>query len=303
MPDPPSDERTDSQFQPPSRTATVDRLTVYPIKSLDGRSVESVEIVENGGLAGDREFALFDADGEYVNGKRERRVHRIRASYEGEGPRIDAVELSTADTEPRRFTVDGLADGSAADGDGGTDGTAADWLAERLGTPVSLARDPAGGFPDDTTASGPTVISTATIQEVATWFDGIDAAGMRRRLRPNIELGGVPPFWEDHLFADRDHHVAFTIGGVPVHGVNPCQRCVVPSRDPETGEAYEGFRATFIEKRRETMPSWSGGEWFDHEFRLMVNTMVPPSAWGRSLSVGQTVEVGRPIAAESAADP
>jgi len=267
---------------------TVDRLTIYPIKSLDGRSVDSVSLVENGGLAGDREFALFDADGEYVNGKRERRVHRIRADYEGDGARIDAVELSTDDSEPHRFEADELTDG----------GEAVDWLAERVGYPVSLARDPAGGFPDDTHASGPTVISTATIETVASWFDGISTDGMRRRLRANIELGGVPAFWEDRLFADRDQHVEFTIGETAVRGVNPCQRCVVPSRDPDTGAEYGGFQSTFVEKRRETMPEWSGGNWFDHDFRLMVNTMVPQSEWGETISVGDVVEVGRTVPAE-----
>ncbi|MFO7832569.1 MAG: MOSC N-terminal beta barrel domain-containing protein [Halohasta sp.] len=267
---------------------TVDRLMTYPIKSLDGRSVDSVSIVEHGGLAGDREFALFDADGEYVNGKRERRIHRIRADYEGDSARIDAVGLSTADTEPQRFTADQLAD----------DGAAVDWLGERVGYPVSLARDPAGGFPDDTHASGPTIISTGTIETVASWFDGISTDEMRRRLRANIELGSVPAFWEDHLFADRDHHVEFSIGDVSFRGVNPCQRCVVPSRDPDTGEEYDGFQSTFVEKRRATMPEWSGGDWFDHDFRLMVNTMVPQSEWGETVAVGDSVAIGETVPAE-----
>jgi hypothetical protein len=267
---------------------TVDRLTIYPIKSLDGRSVESVPIVNNGGLAGDREFALFGSEDNYVNGKRERQIHSIRATYDGDGARIDAVELTTTETEPQRFTADELAD----------NGAAVDWLSEQVGYPVSLARDPDGGFPDDTHASGPTIISTATIETVASWFDGISASEMRRRLRPNIELGGVPAFWEDHLFADRDHRVEFSIGEVSFHGVNPCQRCVVPSRDPDTGEEYEGFQSTFVEKREETMPEWSGGEWFDHDFRLMLNTMVPESEWGEKIAVGDTVEVGQPIPAD-----
>ena len=287
MPDTSSDERTDIQFQPSTRTATVDRLTIYPIKSLAGRSIQSVEIVTNGGLAGDREFALFDADDEYVNGKRERRVHRIRATYEGSGAQVDAVELSTDDSEPRRFDADELADGAAVG-----------WLAEQVGYPVSLARDPEGGFPDDTHASGPTIISTATIETAASWFDGISTNDMRRRLRANVELGGVPAFWEDHLFADRSHHVTFAIGDVAFRGVNPCQRCVVPSRDPDTGEEYDGFRQRFIQKRRETMPEWSGGDWFDHEFRLMVNTMVPQSEWGEAINVGDTVAVGQVVPTE-----
>jgi len=68
----------------------------------------------------------------------------------------------------------------------------ADWLGEWFGYPVTLDRNREGGFPDDTTASGPTIISEATIETVAGWFDGADPAGMRR-LRPNIVLGGVPP--------------------------------------------------------------------------------------------------------------
>ena len=266
---------------------TVDRLTIYPIKSLDGRSVGSVEIVENGGLAGDREFALFDDDDNYVNGKRERRIHRLSANYEGGGARIDAVGLS-AGAESRRFETDELTGGGAV----------VDWLGEQIGYPVSLARDPDGGFPDDTHASGPTIISTSTIETVASWFDGVDTEGMRRRLRPNIELGGVPAFWEDHLFADRDHHVQFAIGDASFRGVNPCQRCVVPSRDPDTGEEYDGFRQTFIEKRRETMPDWSGGDWFDHDFRLMLNTMVSQSEWGKTIAVGDELDVGRTVPAE-----
>ena len=267
---------------------TVDRLTIYPIKSLDGRSVKSVSIVDNGGLAGDREFALFDGEDNYVNGKRERVIHSIRVTYEGDGPRIDAVELSTTGTGPQRFTAGKLATGGAA----------VDWLGEQIGYPVSLKRDPDGGFPDDTYASGPTIISTATIETVASWFDGIGGAEMRRRLRPNIELGGVPAFWEDHLFADRNHHVEFSIGEASFRGVNPCQRCVVPSRDPDTGVEYEGFQSTFVEKRAETMPEWSGDDWFDHQFRLMLNTMVPQSEWGKRIAVGDSVAVGETVRAE-----
>jgi uncharacterized protein YcbX len=268
----------------PAYSPTVDRLTIYPIKSLDGRSVESVSIVDNGGLAGDREFALFDSEDNYVNGKREQQIHRISADYEGDHPRMDAVRLSTDGSEPHRFTVDELEDGEALN-----------WLSDHVGYPVSIARDPAGGFPDDTAASGPTIISTATIETVASWFDEICVESMRRRLRPNIELGGVPAFWEDRLFADRNHHVAFSIGDVSFRGVNPCQRCIVPSRDPDTGEEYEGFQSTFINKREETLPEWSGGDWFDHYFRLMLNTMVPQSEWGGTISIGDSVEVGQAV--------
>ncbi|ESS08114.1 MAG: Fe-S protein [uncultured archaeon A07HN63] len=274
---------------PTPASATVERISIYPIKSLDGRSVERVEIVTNGGLAGDREYALFDSDGDYVNGKNDQRVHPISASYAGETASPDSVTLSTPDKDATRFDL-GTVNGDAS-------APLADWLAEWFGYPVTLDRNREGGFPDDTTAAGPTIISEATIETVAGWFDGIEPEGMRRRLRPNIVLGGVPAFWEDHLFADRDSRVRFSIGDVAFLGVNPCQRCVVPSRDPDTGDEIEGFNERFIDNRRATMPDWSGGDWFDHDFRLMVNTAVPEASWGETIAVGDEVTVGETVPA------
>ncbi|WP_224335564.1 MOSC domain-containing protein [Haloprofundus halobius] len=260
--------------------ATLRRIFVYPIKSLDAKSVDTATIVENGGLDGDRQFALFDAQGRYVNGKRNRDTHRLRSTVDFER---ETVRLDPPEGEARTFSLDG--------------DELTDWLSTSFGEPVSLGRERAGGFPDDTDASGPTIISTATIRELASWYPGIGAESMRRRLRPNLEVDGVPPFWEDRLFAGRDEVVAFTVGDdesgekVTFEGVNPCQRCVVPSRDPDTGEEYGGFRERFVEKRRETMPEWSGGDWFDHHFRVMVNTRVDEADWGETLSVGDEVAI------------
>jgi uncharacterized protein YcbX len=274
---------------PPTESATVEQLSIYPIKSFEARPVERVEIVTNGGLAGDREYALFDSDGDYVNGKNDRQVHPIRATYDGDTARAESVTLATPDGEPRQFELDAVdSDASAA---------LTDWLSEWFGYPVTLDRNRKGGFPDDTTASGPTIVSEATIETVAGWFDGIDPEGMCRRLRPNIVLGGVPAFWEDHLFADRASRVRFSIGDVDFFGVNPCQRCVVPSRDPDTGEEVEGFNETFIEQRRATMPDWSGGDWFNHDFRLMINTGVPEASWGETIAVGDELTVGETVPA------
>lgn len=267
-----------------TQTATVDRLTVYPIKSLDGHSVAQVELVTNGGLAGDREYALFDSGSDYVNGKRETQVHPLSASYDTESASVESVTLSAPETASHTF---GLS--SKVDTAGPTALT--DWLTDYFGYPVTLQRNREGGFPDDTEASGPTIISTATIETVASWFDGISPNEMRRRLRANIEIGGVDAFWEDRLFADRSHQVEFTIGGVAFFGVNPCQRCVVPTRDPDTGEETPGFRERFINKREETLPPWADEAWYDHYFRLMVNTFVPEETVGRELRVGNEVEM------------
>ncbi|QIB74715.1 MOSC domain-containing protein [Halogeometricum borinquense] len=263
------------------QTAVVRRLTTFPVKSLDGCDRESVRIVRNGGLDGDREFALFDESGDYVNGKRERAVHRIDADF---APDTRMLRLAVSD---RAETFDVDADRAEL--------TA--FLSDYFDYEVSLRQNREGGFPDDTEASGPTVVSTATLREVASWFDGIDTDGMRRRLRANVEVGAagdevLPAFWEDHLFDERGRVVEFSIGDVQLEGVNPCQRCVVPSRDPDTGAEYDGFRETFIRHRGETKPPWSGGDWFNHDFRLMVNTRVPEESWGETIAVGDEIRVG-----------
>ncbi|PSQ40841.1 MOSC domain-containing protein [Halobacteriales archaeon QS_9_68_42] len=257
-------------------TPTLERVNVYPVKSLDPHdTLQRVEVREDGGLAYDREFAIVEASGEYVNGKNEPRVHELRSWFD---PKAGRLTLCGPDGDPAAFDVDDS---------GGIEA----WLTEFFGRPVELRRDETGGFPDDMLASGPTVVAAATLEAVAGWFGGIDAAGMERRLRPNLVVSGVEPFWEDRLYADRQTAVAFRVGDCEFLGSNPCQRCVVPARDPETGEETPGFRERFVEKRRETLPEWAGEAWFDHHFRLMVNTFVPEPTVGRELRVGDRVEI------------
>ena len=253
---------------------TLERVNVYPVKSLDPHdTLERVEVREDGGLAHDREFAVVEASGEYVNGKNEPRVHELRSWFD---PKAGRLTLRGPDGDPAAF---GVEDRAAIEA----------WLTDFFGRPVELRRDETGGFPDDTLASGPTVIAAATLEAVADWFDGIDAAEMERRLRPNLVVSGVEPFWEDRLYEDAETVVPFDVGGVRLYGVNPCQRCVVPTRDPDTGEETPEFQRTFTEQRQATLPEWASEAWFDHYFRLMVNTNVRQTDWGEQIAVGDSV--------------
>ena len=82
-------------------------------------------------------------------------------------------------------------------------------VSDFLGFPVQLQQNTTMGFPDDTDSSGATIISTATLTEVASWFPGINVDEMRRRMRANMEIDGVPAFWEDGLLAGSGETVAF----------------------------------------------------------------------------------------------
>lgn len=253
---------------------------VHPIKSLDATPVTSATVVENGGLEFDRRYAIVDDDGEYVNGKREPLVHRLRTTVDLD---TAVVTLRGGDDDPRRFHLE--------DDRGDLEA----WLSAFFGRPVSLLRSDEGGFPDDPDASGPTVISTGTLERVASWYDGIDLEGMRRRLRPNLVIDGTPAFWEDRLYEEPGYVVPFTLGGATLHGVNPCQRCVVPTRDPDTGEPTPNFRERFVTRREATLPDWASTAWFDHYFRLMVNTRIPASSWGVDITIGDDLEAGDPV--------
>lgn len=254
---------------------TLERILVYPVKSLDPHTLSQATVRTDGGLSYDREFAIVDSMGAYVNGKNDPRVHRLRSAFD---PAIGELTLDPPDDNPATFDVDDRTELET-------------WLSAYFDTAVELRRDETGGFPDDTLASGPTVISRATLETVADWFDDIDAAEMERRLRPNLVLSDVEPFWEDRLYRDHDTAVEFRIGDCTFIGSNPCQRCVVPTRDPDTGEETPGFRETFIRRRKETLPHWVDDAWYDHYFRLMVNTFVPEEAVGTRIHVGDGVEI------------
>ena len=287
-------------------------LIAYPMKSLDGVAVERAELGPSGALRGDRSYALVEAgvdpetasvggNGGYVNGKREPAIHRLRASYELAGA-TDATPTAVTLERPAR-----VVDGDTVPADEERFALPEDaaeleaWIGEYLGYAVDLVADDAGGFPDDRAAPGPTVVSRATLRTVAGWFDGIaDATEARRRLRPNLVIADAPAFWEDRLFADHGEGVRFTVGDVDVVGVNPCQRCVVPSRHPDTGETLDGFRETFVSNRRDTMPEWTGSDRFDHDFRLMVNTVVPERSWGSTVGVGDGIGIDGTVGLDDA---
>lgn len=224
---------------------------------------------------GDREFAIFDEQGRFVNGKRNAKVHQLRASFN-----LDAktVSLQVQGTRRQVFQIDQERIALET------------WLSHYFGFAVKVECS-LTGFPDDTHASGPTIISTGTLEEVASWLPEISVDQLRLRLRANIEVGEVPPFWEDQLFTTADSVVQFQIGEVRFEGINPCQRCIVPSRDPLTGKVYPSFQKTFVAKRREKLPSWATVSRFNHFFRLATNTYVPESEVGKTLQVGDSIKI------------
>lgn len=252
-------------------------MRVFPFKSLDGVDLAHADLVAPGALRRDRTFALLDRNGNLMNGKRNARVHALRVRFD---PSLTTARFeSAALPHPKTFDLDG----SPAELE--------TWISRHFDEPVTIVRDDAGGFPDDTNAPGPTLISSATLETVASWFDELDVASVRARLRTNIEIAGVPPFWEDRLFEAAGEGIGFTIGEIEFTGINPCQRCVVPSRDPVTGAPLAEFAKTVARERATHLPDWAPRARFDHFYRLAVNTRIASSQWAKSLRVGDRVRL------------
>ena len=253
-------------------------IRLHPIKALDPVAVKEARIGPGGGLEFDRAWALCSADGERVNGKRTAAVHLIRAAY---APDLSSVTLSLPGDRGGIPTKTFDFPGGSAD--------AAQWFSAYFEQSITVRYSPEG-FPDDTAASGPTIISSASLDAVAAWFPGLTSSDMRLRFRTTLELDGVPAFWEDQLFAaDPNTPVRFRVGDVHFEGSHPCARCPVPPRNPHTGAEFTGFQKRFTELRRATFPPWAPQERFDHYYRLATNTRVTPSEAGKSLRVGDLV--------------
>jgi uncharacterized protein len=260
-------------------------IRLHPIKSLDPISVPEARISPSGGLALDRAWALYSVDGKWVNGKRTQAIHLIRAGY---SPDLREVTLSVPG-DRREIPTRTFAFPQAHE-------EAAEWFSVFFDQQI-IVRYSENGFPDDTVASGPTIVSTASLESVSGWFPaspkgfpGITLDEARQRFRATLEINGVPAFWEDQLFGEDERSVVrFKIGEVHFEGSNPCARCPVPPRNPQTGEILEGFQKRFTQLRESTLPPWSPRPRFDHFYRLSTNTRVAPSETNKLLRVGDSL--------------
>jgi hypothetical protein len=261
------------------------KILIYPVKSLDGVEVENARVLASGALQYDREFAIFDEVPNLVNGKRHAKIHLLRASYARSlgtsqfGLSNRTISLQIPGSDSKQFHLN--------DEKQALEMTLSDFF----GFAVTLEQNSFTGFPDDKSSTGPTVISTASLIEVASWFPGLSVDEVRRRMRANIEIAGVPAFWEDQLFTQQDDVVSFRVGDVYFFGVNPCQRCIVPTRDSQLGEAYTNFQKIFAKQRQATLPEWVASSRFNHFYKLSVNTRLSASEAGKILRIGDEVEI------------
>jgi uncharacterized protein YcbX len=215
-------------------------MNIYPIKSARGISLDQSEVDEFG-LCYDRRWMVVDESGEFLSQRSHPRLALVVPSIRDGALRIDAPGMATLETSldpapivATRVTV--WCDVCAATWLGET---AARWFSEYLGCACSLVHMAA----DVMRPADPAFAPSGARVSFADGFPFLliseeSLADLNRRLaeplpmnrfRPNLVVAGGAAY-------DEDHWRRIEIGGVKLHVVKPCGRCVVTTTDQATGE-------------------------------------------------------------------
>ncbi len=251
------------------------RITIYPIKSLDGHELTAAKLLDSGALAGDRQFRLVDSEGKSVSVRNTRELTQVRCEFAADLSRVSLTSPSQSVVEFDLFAGES---------------PLAEWFSDFLGRRIAIEQNEVVGFPDDLEASGPTLISTATLDRLHEWLPAIDADEHLRRMRANLLVEADQPFWEDRLVGETAAR-RFAIGDVVLRGEKVCQRCVVPSLDSRTGEPTREFTKQVAKLRESELPSWSPATRFDHFYRVAINTNLDQQQRGRA----NRIAIGMPV--------
>jgi uncharacterized protein YcbX len=252
-------------------------ITIYPIKSLDGVSLSKALITEGGCLLHDREYALSDEEGNFIIGKSNPLVHSLRLEIDFENETVSFRHQQ--ESEWNQFHLQ--KEKSAIQ----------NYLSDFFDTTVVFNQNKTGRFMDISDLSGMTVLSTASLQSISEWFDGMPLEETRKRFRATIEIEGVQAFWEDHLFSTEGRGVEFKIGDVTAFGMSPRARCVVPTRNPNTGEVIHAFPKSFARHRAATLPEFSTLKEYGHHYYLTVNCYLPSTEIGKWINIGDEIKI------------
>jgi uncharacterized protein YcbX len=250
------------------------KIRIYPIKSLDPVELSAVKIGARC-LLGDRNFAMLNQYGSFINGKATGMVNQLQATFDD---RLENVTFNKrGGGEKINFNLNNEIDKVES------------YLSAFFDTKVNLIKNVEGRLMDVPDESAVTVVSNETLQHLAdTLKDSIDT--LRLRFRSNIEISNVPPYWEECLVNyDAENGIAFQIGDVKMIGKSLRARCNVPPRDPFTGETDKTFVKRMIDSRQKNIPGWSQINKMGSLYHLSVDTFIPDSEIGKEIRIGDPV--------------
>lgn len=219
----------------------VSELVIYPVKSMGGVQIHSVEVLPKG-LAMDRRWMLIDTQQRFITQRTLTQLCHFHVHWsvaqdffeiEHKGERIQ-VPVAIPKGSPQQAQVwDDAIEVIEVDA------ALSRWCSRQLGMACRLVAFPEPNprpVDPDFALSGSDVtslsdgypilvIGQASLDDLNTRLP--QPVGMER-FRPNIVVANGRPYEEDHY---RD----FSIGSVAMAGVKPCARCVMTTIDPATG--------------------------------------------------------------------
>ena len=219
----------------------ISRLFIYPVKSCAGIEVDALSFDRNGPV-GDRRFVIASPEGDFITQRELPAMARIQPRFEG-GELVlsypDRAEIRVSmksSSEPQRVRIwsDEVTGLDCGD-------NVSVWLTDILGQTVRLfmlpdnnprradsqyaPKDTAVGYADGFPLLIVTQESLDALSELAQL--PVDV----RRFRPNVVVEGAAS-----EFAEREWAALMTREGSRLPLVKPCERCVIPTRDPDTLE-------------------------------------------------------------------
>lgn len=219
----------------------VDKIFIYPVKSMAGYAVEQATADENGFL-GDRQFVVTNSKGKFLTARQLPKLLTLQPTWNDDystlkinGP-VDEIFVdypTSSKAQDIQVWKDSLYGVDCGD-------DVAMWLSHILGKEVRLMtaaveakRKSAQNqhVPNNYADSMPLmVMSQATIDEINRH---IDLPVTWRNFRPNILVSGV-----SNAFAE-DYWEKIKIGTSEMQMVHGCARCVMTTIDPHTGVLRE----------------------------------------------------------------
>lgn len=220
------------------KAITLAEIAIYPVKSLRGIKLEEA-VAEFRGLRFDRRWLVVDANDRFLTQRTLPRMALIAPAV-----RDDRLELVAHGMPP--LQVPTITDGMVRQVtiwrdtipafDAGEQ--AAAWLSEYLQTPCRLvempdstqrAVNPAFSMPGDVVSFADgypyMLIGQASLEDLNV---RMATPLSMRRFRPNLVINGAEPFAEDSWKRVRIGHIVFRVA-------KSCERCIIPTVDPESG--------------------------------------------------------------------
>jgi uncharacterized protein YcbX len=228
-------------------------ISIYPVKSLAGCRLDTVEI-DRFGPVGDRRWLVTNPMGRFLTQREHPAMALISAKVTPDALQLcsgeNTINVPAPAVDSRERLVQVWEDHARARDAGDA---AAAWLSERLGQDCRLFY-----MPDDSVRMVDGLY--ATRGETVSFADGfpillisqasLDALNSRlpspvpmNRFRPNLVVSGCEPYAEDDWKRIR-------IGGMTFDVAKPCSRCVIPSIVQETAERDPHINRVLARYRR-----------------------------------------------------